>query len=698
VAQTLGPVVVERFAALKAKYRSESPAGSKKLFETDFETQPADNWNKAQTKALIRFWQEWQDELATIRILDPACGSGAFLIESFNQLHLEYDTANGRLRDLGEVSLFDPDQRILQQNLYGVDLNEEAIEICRLSLWIKTAKHGQKLTSLDHTIRVGNSVVSEPAYDPEKAFNWERAFPEVTAVGGFDVVVGNPPYIRQEWIAPYKQHWKAVFDSFNSVADIFTYFYELGVKRLRQGGRLGFITSGSWVRGNFGSGIRSFLAKNARIESMVDFGEYQPFEDAEMIRPSIVILRKAEPGGSMSLFKWLSAGEPPKNLSDVIRAAPTMSTDHLGEATWELDSDDVQTLRQKLSSRGTRLTDYTKGTILYGIKTGLNEVFVIDSAKRADLINAHPNSADIIKPLIQGTHLRPWYIENSSEFIIFARRGININLYPAIREYLEAHRKELEPRPLKWLGKEWPGRKPGAYRWYELQDTVDYWMRFEEPKIVWPDISKLPRFSMDLENRYLGNTGYVIPGGDYYLLAVLSTWATWFFISKTAQPLRLREGRWQYRLIAQFMENVPIPDAADSERTTVADLARRASELGTQRYLLETHVQKRLTDLFGANSRGDVEGKLNQKAEEWWEQTFAQLGTALKASFKLSKSPFHSPKVADDWEPYIRDKKAERDALKKQLASAEAEINDRVYRLFKLTKDEIALLQREVEH
>jgi TaqI-like C-terminal specificity domain len=92
--------------------------------------------------------------------------------------------------------------------------------------------------------------------------------------------------------------------------------------------------------------------------------------------------------------------------------------------------------------------------------------------------------------------------------------------------------------------------------------SCGYWYAFNEPKIVWPDISKLPRFSMDTAARYMGNTGYFIPTGDAYLLGILSSWATWFFISKTSQPLRLRGHRWQYRLFTQSMEHIPIPDAA----------------------------------------------------------------------------------------------------------------------------------------
>ena len=715
VAQTLGPVIRERFTALKAKYcragrgfgrpaaQDRQEAGLPKPWPAlpeDFETKSANEWTKPQKKELVRFWQEWQDVLSTIRILDPACGSGAFLIEAFNQLHREYDRANAQLRDLGEASLFDPDTSILQKNLYGVDLNEEAIEICRLSLWIKTARHGHKLTSLDHTIVVGNSIVNDPAVHP-RAFDWDTAFPEVMADGGFDVVVGNPPYIRQEWLAPYKPHWQATFASFNGIADIYTYFYELGIKRLRPDGRLGFITSGSWVRGNFGSGLRGFLAKNARLESMVDFGEYQPFEDAEMIRPSIAVFRKAEPGGSMRLFKWLTVGEPPKILTEVIATAPTMRTDHLGEDTWELESDDVLALRKKLAANRKTLGEFAYGGILRGVLSGLTEVYVVDSAMRDKFVAEDQRSAEILKPFLQGTHLRPWYNETSGDYLLaiasssdrtwpWSSSGENAEevfaaTYPAIHSYLNQFREQAIKRT-----------DQGQY-WWEMR-SCSYWSAFEQPKIIWPDISKLPRFSFDDQKHVLGNTCYFVPGGDYYLLGILSSWATWFYLSKTAQPLRLRDDRWQYRLFTQFMERIPIPEAPEAEQIAIAELAKRCRGFGIERYRLETNVGNRMSSAWGQDAKGKGLGKLNQKAEEWWEQPFVQLGAALKTSFKLTKNPFQSPKTADEWEPYLRDKKAEHDALTKQLADAEAEINDRVYRLFDLTKEEIALLQREVEH
>jgi hypothetical protein len=335
------------------------------------------------------------------------------------------------------------------------------------------------------------------------------------------------------------------------------------------------------------------------------------------------------------------------------------------------------------------------------VLTGLNEVFVIDHARRKELIEQDPSSQKILKPFIQGTHARPWHIEQSGEYLLAIKSSgdslwpwsnagndaekVFAETFPAVHAYLNQHRANAIKRT-----------DQGRF-WWELRSCT-YWDAFDADKIVWPDITNRPRFSMDHEMRYLGNTGYIIPGGDYYLLGVLSSWVSWFFISKTAQPLRLRSNRWQYRLIAQFMENIPIPDAPAAARNAIAALAERCNALGMQRYHLEEQVRHRLTQTFGFDDKGQTLGKLNEKAQEWWKQPINGLGEALKQSFKRKRDPFANPATADEWEPYLSGKKAEVDILRRQLAGTEAEINDRVYQLFSLTPNEIKLLQKEVEH
>jgi hypothetical protein len=175
VGQALGGVLKQRFEALRQQHEAEAIGTARKAL-ADPNAYDLTALNEPQRKALIRFWEAWQEALKCLRILDPACGSGAFLIEAFDQLHALYEISNARLEELrGQRTLFDLDRQILQHNLYGVDLNAEAIQICQLSLWIKTAARGKRLTSLDHTIREGNSIISDRAVHP-KAFDWQAAW------------------------------------------------------------------------------------------------------------------------------------------------------------------------------------------------------------------------------------------------------------------------------------------------------------------------------------------------------------------------------------------------------------------------------------------------------------------------------------------------------------------------------------------
>jgi hypothetical protein len=373
----------------------------------------------------------------------------------------------------------------------------------------------------------------------------------------------------------------------------------------------------------------------------------------------------------------------------------------LGATAWELDPDDVIALRETLSARGTPLSKYPNGRILRGVLTGLTEAFVLDDQTRHQIVEADPKSAEVIRPFVQGTHLRPWYVETSEQFLIELRSSANFSwpwsgrtdtaesIFQATYPAIHSHLIQFRDAAIKRLDQ-------GKF-WWELR-ACGYWDEFRKPKIVWPDISKLPRFSMDTEDNLLGNTGFVIPGSDYYLLGVLSSWATWFFISKTAQPLRLRGDRWQYRLFAQFMEHIPIPDASTSDRAAIAKLSERCTVIGAQQYQIESQFQRRLIQTFGYDKEHQLLGILNNKAQAWWEHSLNELGDSLKTSFKLKANPFKKPQTADEWEPYLTEKRSAIEMLTRQLVEAETEINDRVYKLFKLTPEEIKLLQREVEH
>ncbi|HEU5118841.1 MAG TPA: DNA methyltransferase, partial [Isosphaeraceae bacterium] len=492
---------------------------------------------------------QWLD---TLTVCDPACGSGAFLTAVYNwfeqnRLDILTDLHNadpdapechdqnglpGDIRDWTALSA----PLILKNNVFGVDLSPESVEIAQLSLWIRTARRGQPLTDLSANILPGNSVVDDPSLDPAHAFPWHQKFPHVFANGGFDAIVGNPPYVRQERLAPFKDHFATHYKAASGTADLYVYFYEKGVDLLKPGGLLAFISSGTFVKGAFAAPLRKLLSTEASLVSLIDFGEFQPFPDAEMVRPSCVVLEKGDQQEMTTVLKFLGKVEIPRDLGSAIaEMGVRITTPRNTDGDWQLENEGAVSLLKKIQAQGAALEEYTKGSMYRGVGTGDNDVFVIDSEMRNSFISQDPDSAEIIHPFLQGTHLRPWFHEESDQWLIFTQRGIDIEKYQSIKQHLLPHRRELEPRPRDWTPSEkvpvWPGRKPGSYTWYEIQDPIEYAPAFSLTKIVFPDIAKLPRCSMDRSKHYLGNSAYCIPLEDYYLLGVLNSWAIWFVIS-----------------------------------------------------------------------------------------------------------------------------------------------------------------------
>ena len=451
VGQALGSVLEDRFEALRRRHADEA-GKSARLALVDPRAYDLGKLFAPQRAALVRFWEAWQDEgLATLRVLDPACGSGAFLIEAFEQLYQAYQRSNDRLEELrGNRTLFDLDRRILQDNLYGVDLNGEAVQIARLSLWIKTAQRGKALTGLDRTLRVGNSVVADPEVHP-KAFDWPAAFPEVFARDGFDVVVGNPPYVRQEWIAPFKPYLKDHFRTYHGVADLYVYFYELAMRLLRPGGRLSYVVTNKWLKAAYGEPLRRFFAEHAWVESVIDFGHAkQIFEDADVF-PSIIVARKPTDGPPPETTRVCAIPRELLRINDldiqVREAGSVIERSRLGVDAWSLEPKAVYDLVSKMRRVGISLTEFAGVKPYYGIKTGLNEAFMVDTRTRNVLLAEDSKSGEILKPYLRGQDIKRWSPEWAGVWMIFTRRGIDIDGYPAIKQYLSKYREQLEPKP-----------------------------------------------------------------------------------------------------------------------------------------------------------------------------------------------------------------------------------------------------------
>jgi hypothetical protein len=619
------------------------------------------------------------ESLKEVKACDPACGSGAYLLGLLHEL-LDLREALFATKKLDTGSVYGRKLEIIQNNLYGVDLDHFAVNIARLRLWLSLVVDFERedptepvppLPNLDFKIEQGDSLAAPIAgqyhlsdqviheFDKAKGvymrshlgdkrvaraevdrlrqdiagwthagakvtgFDWPVEFAEVFAekpasatlsgelnlgyelaadrAGGFDIVLANPPYVRQELITGQKSLLKANFPGvYSGGADLYVYFYARALELLAPGGMMAFISSNKWFRAAYGRKLRAHIADKTRIDSITDFGDLPVFESATAY-PMIFVAQKADTGLQGPLFTAPKSLNPP--YPDV-RAVVASSGSRLPRsavegADWRL-TDTVTTVALiGMQRRSVPLREFVKGQIYYGVKTGYNDAFVIDDDTRAQLIREHQGSAEIIKPLIVGKDIRKWTVEYKKRWLIFTRRGIDLDQYPAIQSYLASYRKMLEPKPRDWpVGKEWQGRKPGSYRWYEIQDEVAYHSEFSKPKIVFPDIAKHARFAVDEAGTFVSNTGYIIPVNDLYLLGVLNSSAVEDFYAGISSQVR---GGY-LRFIRQYVEQIPIPFAQSGDRMAVAELARVCLEsqgVGPQVAELEAEIDDRVAVLYG---------------------------------------------------------------------------------------------------
>jgi hypothetical protein len=341
---------------------------------------------------------------------------------------------------------------------------------------------------------------------------------------GFDIVIGNPPYVRQEEIKDLKPVLQAQgYTCYTGTADLYVYFYERALQILRDGGVLSFISSNKFFRSAYGEKLRALLAKQT-IHRIIDFGDAPVF--TAIAYPAILILSKAPVDGhNVRALSW-ELGPPIEQFPDIVgeQSFPIAQTE-LKPDGWRLESPAVLRLVEKLRAAGKPLGEYVKGRFYYGIKTGLNEAFVVDRATRDRLIAEHKSSAELLKPFLRGRDVKRWRIEPQDLWLIFTRRGINIKKYPAIYEHLLPFKKRLMPGTPG-------GRKPGSYEWYEIQDNIAYWQEFEQPKVLYPDIYEHQSFTWDERGFLAANTCYFIPTREKWMTALLNSQTVeWFYAS-----------------------------------------------------------------------------------------------------------------------------------------------------------------------
>ena len=254
---------------------------------------------KENLKKLDKNLQDYRNWLLQITICDPACGSGAFLnqaLEFLMEEHQYIDELESKL--LGSGFKFPGvENHILENNIFGVDINEESVEIAKLSLWLRTAQRGRKLTSLNNNIKCGNSLIDDPEVAGDKAFNWKSEFVSVFENGGFDVVIGNPPYVQIN----ENQNYYATNYFTSKSGDLYALFYERGIEILKTEGAFSFITPSLFIKGIRYESLRVFLLENTKIIEIDDKGD-GVFEQVQMPTAIFVAIKEKIKNQDWSVF------------------------------------------------------------------------------------------------------------------------------------------------------------------------------------------------------------------------------------------------------------------------------------------------------------------------------------------------------------------------------------------------------------
>lgn len=613
---------------------------------------------------------ELDKKLKEIKIIDISCGSGAFLNKAVDIL-FEIHNAYHDSKYANDTSLnkyfdnLDHRKQIIINNIYGVDLNEESVEITKLSLFLKLAtstgvEHGFKLPNLDKNILCGNSLINDNTIAKDKAFQWNSEFKEVFESGGFDIVIGNPPYVRNEKIEENEKIFLAnTFKCCTKATNLYVGFFEKSMDILKNNGILSFICSNKFATVDYGKKLREFLLK-FKILQYNDYAGTKIFSDAQ-VDPCIIIIKNTKPTNHTILID--EKVKLPQNL--------------LTKELWYFSSIEALLLKDKLYKKGKPLKDIKSIIINNGIKTGYNNAFYINEETKNDLINEDIRNEDIIKPLLVGKDIKPWRLLFKKQYIIFARQGIDIDKYPTIKNYLYQFKKELTPK--KTRADEF-GRKPGDYEWYEIQDKTDFYENFDKPKLIWSEMNKEISFVYDENGYYINNKCFFITSDDVDLkflngLFLSDLFKFLFMVSSSSLGSNTAELRKSY------VKQVPI--------ILSEEYICKISNVSTELIELNTELNKEILSFLNwIKLSGNID--ISEKLEEYYTLSFDDFFLELKKrkyeNMSIKKT---LDMITEEFDKSLKIIKP----LQKDILLLKDKLNQLVYELYGLTAEEIAIVE-----
>ncbi|MFP3257630.1 MAG: N-6 DNA methylase [Candidatus Nanopusillus acidilobi] len=559
------------------------------------------------------------EEIKKVRILDPACGSGSFLIRAYKELE-NYWKENSDFAQLNIDSkeFYSKKVEILKNNIFGVDLDPKAVEITQLNLLLQISEKGEKLPLLQKNIKVGNSLIDDPSVS-DKAFKWEEEFPEIMKEGGFDIIIGNPPYVRiqnlqDNEIEYFNNNFKSAFKNY----DIYVLFVEKSLKLLRPNGDLGFIIPSKFVNSDYGLGLRNVISETKTLRKFVDFKDFQIFGDATNYT-CLLFLRNSK--NEEFIYSYPKEAFSLQEISnkEIFQEYRLPIPQH--NEPWVLSDNKVSILMKRLKGTAQTLGDICKN-IFVGLQTSADSVYFVklisETKEKARIRNLSDNhefiiEKQILKKLLKGKDIQKWSVEWKGFYVIhpyLVKNGIAslITLseikknYPLAYEYFKNYETQLKLRENNRLNDD------ENWHQYIYRKNLE---KFEQPKIITQVLASSNTFALDSKGEFYfvggGNAGgYGIILKDeykdyyFYILALLNSKVLEFYLRNISTPFR--GGYFSYG--KRFIEQLPIKFANEKDTNKLSLLVREQISLTTSlREMNNTDAKNKIEQRLKENEK-----------------------------------------------------------------------------------------------
>ncbi|GAB7256848.1 Eco57I restriction-modification methylase domain-containing protein [Polaribacter sp. OB-PA-B3] len=612
------------------------------------------NRNKSTITKLVDLLDTYRDWLLQLTICDPACGSGAFLNQALDFLikeHTYIDELKTKVLG-GGFQFSDIENTILENNIFGVDLNEESVEIAKLSLWLRTAQPRRKLNDLSSNIKCGNSLIDSKTVAGDKAFNWETQFPQVFEKGGFDVIIGNPPYVNANELKKsltkiQYSFLKSNYITAKGTVDLYIYFFEKGLKLIKTKGILSYITPNRFLSASYGKALRELLVLKYEISGLIDYSDKKVFQDASTY-PVISFLKNKE--------------KKDYNVS-----------------TGYFDEDSKQIIETKFKSdKLDVLEDYILGFLL-------NDKLVITEK----VINQSENLQNVGKINATSTASEA---DLYSNFINEEENGYKLINTGTIDPYCTTWGlSELTDKGKKIL-------KPSLSK-ENREISENRHNLYSSPKIIIAKIGLRCESFFDNEGDYASiNTNCIHSFNKDYLPEYVQCWINSklynYMFECFFDGLRMSGGYLLFS--APNLRNTYIKKIQITEQELFVKESKKLHTIFYDFNLMKSKLQIYIQQKFQLQ-------KLSKKLQNWQDLEFGdfikELNKAIKTNNKqrlkdsLQEVPTLTKKDEFEWLDLFEENKQKAQELQTQINQTDKEIDQMVYELYGLTEEEIAIVE-----